>query len=49
MLTDILGTVKTDNQISFDSGTIVRVIVGGFIAAVLSGLTIKALAKVLNI
>ena len=49
MLDKLLGTIKTDNQIGFDNGTIVKVALGGFLAAVLAGLVIKALGKTLGI
>lgn len=49
LIDTFLGTIKTDNQIGFDNGTITRIAVFGFIAAVGAGLATKALAKLFNI
>jgi hypothetical protein len=49
MIDKLLGTIKTDNQIGFSNDSIVKVVVGGFVSAVLAGITIKWLAKLLGL
>jgi hypothetical protein len=49
MIDKLLGTIKTDNQIGFSNDSIVKVVIGGFVASVMAGLTIKWLAKLLGL